>query len=225
MLIIIAVVVGIVFAAKDNNIDDTVGSPTGIVDTGANSMGVTQVRADSSDLYCMEFLSYSGVFVEDGGNTTVNNVAAALIKNCSDEYLDRAVITYKIGGRTATFEISGLPKGKEVLVLEKNKLQLKGGEKFEFVDCNSSFREEIIYDTDDLLVKTENNSLSVKNTSGEILKNVCVYYKTKAPDKGYYVGGITYMLNFGDIEPDSVVQKKSDHLDENSEIIRFSYQN
>ena len=49
--------------------------------------GAVQSHASSKDLYCLEFTSYSGPFVEDGTNAPVENVLALLLENRSEEYL------------------------------------------------------------------------------------------------------------------------------------------
>lgn len=185
--------------------------------------GATQNRASSGDLYCLEFTSYSGPFVEDGTNEQVENILAMLLENRSDEYLDFATITYDVGGETAEFTISGLPPGESTWVLEANRMPARGDAEFELLDCQSSFRNDAVLTTEDLEVVTEQNSLTVKNISDKTLNNVCVYYKNFNSD-GNYLGGITYMIAFDTLSPDEELEKASAHFSENSRIVRYSYQ-
>lgn len=184
---------------------------------------VTEYVASSADLYCLEINKYSGPFVEDGQNEQVENVATILVENRSKHFLDYAQVTYSVDGKTATFNVTGLPAGEKAWVLEAGKMVIDGKPDFEFLDCQSTFKKDAIVKTDLLEVKTEDNVLTVKNTGDVPLKNVCVYYKNVNSD-GNYLGGITYMLGFDTLEADMTAQRESAHFSDNSRIVRFSYQ-
>lgn len=183
----------------------------------------TQSRASSADLYCEEFISYSGPFVEDGTNDNVENVLALLLENRSDEYLEFATITYDVDGETAKFVASGLPAGAKAWVLETNRMEAKADSQFEFLECESTFRDDAVLTTDKLEVSYKDNELIVKNITDDVLKNPCVYYKNINSD-GYYLGGITYMIGFDTLKPDATAKKQAGHYTENSAIVRYSYQ-
>ncbi len=184
---------------------------------------VTEYKPTSAELYCLEITSYSGPFVEDGKSEDVENVAAILVENRSQQFLDYATITYYVGGKIATFNVTGLPVGKKAWVLEKDRLQLDGTHSFEFLDCESVFKKDAVTSTTDIDVETEGNTITVKSKTGNTLKNVAVYYKNVNSD-GNFLGGITYMLNFGTLSPGQSVQKESAYFGENSQIVRFSFQ-
>ena len=179
--------------------------------------------ATSADLYCLEFNSFSGVYVEDGKNERVDNVAAILLENRSDVFLDKATVTYTFGDKTATFVATGIPAGKKCWVMEAEKMEIDAGRSFEFEKCVSAFKEDAVEQTDLLSVTPEDNALTVKNISEKTLENVCVYYKNTFDD-GNFFGGITYMMSFGTLEPGAALTKESAHYSESSEIVRFSYQ-
>lgn len=184
---------------------------------------ITGSGADASQLYCLEFNTFSGVYVEDGKNEEVEDVAAILVENRSKAFLDRATITYKYGDKDAVFVLTGLPAGEKCWVMEQNKLQPDGKYSFEFVDCVTAFKEDAITATPDLTTLTKDNTITVENNSENKLVNVCVYYKNTFDD-GNYFGGITYMIRFGDLEPGDSLMKESAHYDDTSEIVRYSYQ-
>lgn len=177
----------------------------------------------TGELSCLQFSRYSGAYVEDGSDEEVSGVAAALIANTSDKFLDLATITYAVGDRTATFSVKGLPPGGRAWVLEANRMQLEDGDTFELEDCQTSFREDAVRSTDSLSVTAEGDTLSVRNDSGDTLQNVCIYYKVLHTD-GNYLGGILYVLDFGTMEPGQTAQKQSAHFGENAEIVRYSFQ-
>ena len=187
------------------------------------SPGATQNRASSEDLYCLEFTSYSGPFVEDGSNEPVENILAVLIENRSDEFLEFATVTYDVDGKTAEFVVTGLPSKESAWVLESNRMQANADLEFEFIDCQSTFRNDAILTTDKLEVTIKENTLALKNISDDVISNPCVYYKNVNTD-GNYLGGITYMIGFDTLKSDDTKEKKAGHYSENSRIVRYSYQ-
>ncbi len=189
----------------------------------ATSALMLQAPASSADLYCLEFNSFSGVFVEDGKNEDVQDVAAILVENRSKVFLDRATIKYRYGTKTATFILTGLPAGEKCWVMEANKMPLDGTHEFEFVECVSAFKDDAVLTTDKMEVVTQDNTLTVTNTSDKTLKNVCVYYKNTFDD-GNYFGGITYMMSFDTLAPDESLTKESGHFTDGSKIVRYSFQ-
>lgn len=175
-------------------------------------------------LVCLEYSRYSGPFPEDGSGRTVQDVAAMKVRNSSDRFLDYATVEAQIGDQIGTFQITGLPPGSTVWVLESSGITLTAEDRFLATGCEDYFfRDEAVITTDKLRTETDGSTLKVTNTSKTALKNVCVYYKTVHTD-GNYFGGITYMLNMGDLDPGQSASKQSSHLGEDSKIVRYSFQ-
>lgn len=174
-------------------------------------------------LSCLQFSRYSGQYVEDGSDEEVSGVAAILVTNPTSRFLDLATVTYEVGDTTATFEITGLPPGGTAWVLEKERLRLEDGWEFTYKDSSYTFRSDAIRQTDLLSVESDGDTLTVTNVSGQTLENVCLYYKIKHSD-GNYLGGITYMMEFGTLEPGGSMRKQSTHYGSSAEIVRYSYQ-
>ena len=177
----------------------------------------------TGNLICVEISRFSGYFVEDGKDEKVQNVAAVLVANNTGKYLELATVTYKVGERTATFLVTGLPSGKKVWVLESDRLTLADGDELVLEDCEETYNPNAVLTTQDLAVQRQGNSLTLTNTTDRKLSNVAVYYKNTLED-GTFMGGITYLIAFGDMEPGAAVTKLADHFGENSEIVRYSYQ-
>lgn len=178
---------------------------------------------ENGEIVCKEFASFSGQYVEDGRDELVENVAAILVSNRSDQFLDFASLQYDINGKTAIFTVSGLPAGKSAWVMEKNKMVINGDETFTYQGSMTAFRNETNLSTDKIGVSNVGNSMSVVNTSSETLKDVCVYYKVKHSD-GNYFGGICYVVNFGDLKANETVTKVAGHFDESTaEIVRIGW--
>ena len=179
---------------------------------------------EDGGLVCVQYSRFSGTFPEDGTGRQVKSVAAILVHNDSGEFLDYANVTCVIGSESGTFQVTGLPPGATAWVLEKDAKTVAADDYFGAMQCEKySFRSDAVMSTDKLSVKAEGNTLTVTNQSGKTLKNVCVYYKT-VHDDGNYFGGITYMLNFGNLEPGASAQKQSSHYGSDSRIVRYSFQ-
>lgn len=175
-------------------------------------------------LVCLEYSRFSGTFPEDGSGREVTNVAAMLVYNSSTEFLDYATVECTIGSGTGTFQITGLPPGATVWVLEKDAQTISEGEAFTARECEQyAYRSDAVMSTDLLSLKADGSTLTVTNVSDKTLENVCVYYKTVHSD-GHYFGGISYMLSFGNLVPGESAQKQSSHFGSDSKIVRYSFQ-
>ena len=174
-------------------------------------------------LLCREYALFSGQYVEDGRDELVENVAAILVKNDSDQFLDLATLTYDIDGQLATFIVTGLPAGKSAWVMEATRMQATHDSVFTYVDCISSFKSEVLLVTTKVTVTAEGNMLTATNNTGQTLEDVCVYYRNVHSD-GNYFGGITYLVSFGTLEPGQSAQSMAGHYKEGvTEIIRYGW--
>ena len=177
----------------------------------------------AGSLNCLEISRFTGGFVEDGSDAPVRDVAAILVANNTGKFLELATVTYKVGDRTATFKVTGLPQGKRAWVLESNRLTLSEGDELVLEDCRETYHPDPILSTDALSVSRQGNSLTLTNNSGRKLSNVAVYYKNTLED-GTFMGGISYLISFGDLEPGTAATRSADHFNDTSEIVRYSFQ-
>ena len=179
---------------------------------------------ESKEIICTQESLFSGQFVEDGRDELVENVAAMLVTNNSDQYLDLATLIYDINGETATFVVTGLPAGKSAWVMEKSGLVIAGDAKFTYKGSTTSFRGDVIASTDKITITSDGNMLTAVNNTNETMENVVAYYKTIHTD-GNYFGGITYLVDFGTIEPGASSETMAGHYVEGStEIVRIGWQ-
>lgn len=163
-------------------------------------------------LSCDDVGAYSGAYVEDGSDEPVENVAAILITNRSGKYLTLARLTYQLDGETALFEVTDLPAGKSVWILEKNRRKATDESKYVYKEAVTSFADHITRTPEELKVEYAENMLRVTNISDQTLNHIMVHYKGIHKD-GHYLGGITYKLDFGTLEPGDSVEKIAGHYD------------
>lgn len=177
----------------------------------------------AEDIYCREFARFSGQYVEDGRDELVEHVAAVLVTNRSDQFLDLATLTYDVDGHEATFVVTGLPAGRSAWVMEAGRMTIPDDAKFTLVDCVTAFREDVTVETDAISIYAEANVLTAVNNTRETLEGVFVYYKTLHTD-GNFFGGITYRVDFGDLDPGCAAEALAGHYSiENSEIVRIGW--
>lgn len=215
---------------SENTGTDTTGTgttesqETGSGEITQNTVQDTEEDVIEEDISCNILASFSGQFVEDGTDELVQNVAAILVTNDSDQFLDLASLQFEIDGQAATFMVTGLPAGKSAWVMEKSKLNVSGDSTFAYKGCVTSFRDNVAASTDKITITSDGNMLTATNNTQETLNNVFVYYKVLHTD-GYYFGGITYLTNFGTLEPGASVEALAGHYTEGkTEIVRIGWQ-
>lgn len=168
--------------------------------------------------------SYSGMFFEDGLDEPVENVLAIVVKNISSELVEYGVITADCGGETATFELSGLPVGSSVLVLEKNRMP--AGEECRTLSCMQyALPGNLVMDFgSDFTVYPSDGVINIENISGEDINgDVFLFYKNF--EYGLFIGGITYRARFtGGIKAGDIAQCLQQHYyGDTSAILYMSY--
>lgn len=187
------------------------------------SGGTLQPTQGDDIISCESFSSFSGQYVEDGSDIPVENIAAMLVTNHTEDFLDLATIEYEIDGKPATFVVTGLPAGKSAWVMEKNQMTISSGAKFKYIDETTAFKSGVVNATDKITLSAEGNMLTAVNNTDEKLEGVFVYYKTLHTD-GNYFGGITYMTTFGELEPGEKKTELAGHYDkEKTEIVRIGW--
>ena len=73
------------------------------------------------DLELQGIGSYAGLYLEDGSNDSVSDILMIRIKNTGEKDLRLARLSLTYSEFTAEFEITDLPAGRTVMVLEKNR--------------------------------------------------------------------------------------------------------
>lgn len=135
---------------------------------------------------------YAGIFMEDGTDEVVSNVMMMIVRNDGAEDLQLARISLHYDDYTAQFEVTNLPAGESVVLLEKNRHAFESAEYLRAEVANIvHFSEPMTMMEDKFEITGGDGYVDVKNISGEdISGDVFVYYKNSATDLLY--GGITY---------------------------------
>lgn len=178
----------------------------------------------AGEITCDETATFSGQFVEDGRDELVENVAAIRVTNHSEQYLEFSTLIYEINGQTATFVATGLPPGKSAWVMEKSRMIIDNGSEFHYQGSTTSFKADVGSTSDQIEITSDGNMLTATNKSKKEMENIVVYYKV-LHDDGNFFGGITYVVDFGNVKAGESKKTLAGHYAEGkAEIVRLDWQ-
>lgn len=146
------------------------------------------------NLVIQRLAPYSGMYVEDGTNATVENVAMLMVTNNGDYPVEYAHITVQYGDATLEFNISALPAGENLVVQEKNGQTIPDGKA---VKASATIVRRASLDMSyDQVQVTDNgdNTLTITNVTDTMIPTVRVFYKYYMENEDVYVGGIAFTV-------------------------------
>ena len=137
---------------------------------------------------------YTGMYVEDGTNVLVENVAMLLVKNTGTQPVEYTQICIQYGEESLLFDISALPVGERIVVQEKfcKKIPEK--------DATSAsamviYRADMAASNEKIsVVDNGDNTLTITNLSGEMIPSLRLFYKYYMTDEAVFVGGIAFTV-------------------------------
>lgn len=142
---------------------------------------------------------YSGMFIEDGSDKEVKNVAAIQVKNTSKQVVEYAQIELYNGDKKLVFEVSTLPANSSAVVMEKNKTTFDSSKNVTYGKSTVAYTDKLEKSSDIKYKVLDNNGIEVTNKSKKDIGCVRVFYKYKS-EEGYYVGGITYVAKVNNLK-------------------------
>ena len=129
-------------------------------------------------------------------------MAALVVENQGGLLVSSGAVILELEKEWLVFEISFLPPGGKVLVLEKDRKRYCYGSN---VTCYGWTREE--YPEDAGLVSVESmglNGLLLTNNTGCIVPGVQIHYKNYNAETGMFLGGISYCVTEEDLMPKEI---------------------
>ncbi|MDU2200120.1 MAG: hypothetical protein E7E15_03525 [Terrisporobacter othiniensis] len=142
---------------------------------------------------------YSGMFIEDGSDKEVKNVAAIQVKNTSKQVVEYAKIELYNGDKKLVFEVSTLPANSSAVVMEKSKTTFDSSKNVTYGKSTVAYTDKLEKSSDIKYKVLDNNSIEITNKSKKDIGCVRVFYKYKS-EEGYYVGGITYVAKVNNLK-------------------------
>ena len=179
--------------SNSNGNSSNTGSQDGsITDFGNTKEKVTSnYKASDADIVIQRVNAYSGIYIEDGSDKNVSNVAAIQVKNTSSKPLEFAQIQLYNGNKKLVFDVSTLPANSSAVVMEKNKASFDSSKGVTYGGTTAGYTDKFEKSSSVKCEKVSNNGIKVTNKSKKDIPCVRIFYKYKSSE-GYYVGGITY---------------------------------
>lgn len=176
-----------------------------------------------TSLIAERMVLYEGSFVENTDLTQMVITSGLLLRNTGPEGILHAVVTLERGEEILSFEVSSLPPGESVLVLEK-----EGRACFQqnFTACNGwETKDGSDWLQSDTLQITpvDMQTVSVTNLTNTVVKDICLYYKTVYADGLFYIGGITHEAKLEQLAPgETRLLRPEYYANIHSQIVRVS---
>lgn len=152
------------------------------------------------DLSLMSISRYAGAFVEDGTDDIVSDIMSITVRNDGEKAVQYAHITLTLGENTYEFDLTTLPAGASVLLLELSRQAMPegtdgiNGE----VTMYALFDTEISMYEDVFSIEATDTAITVTNNSDTDIGQIYVYYKIAYGD--LYMGGITYRVSISGLK-------------------------
>lgn len=164
---------------------------------------------------------YTGMYMEDGSNEFVSDVLMILVTNDTPDDLQFAQIQLSNQTDVADFELTTLPAGESLVVLEKNRKPYSEGYSYAVANHITFFPEPMGLMEDRIEISTLENILNVHNlTQQDIPGPIHIYYKNTA--SGQLYGGITYRITLDEgLAAGQIQQLVSSHFSTASSKIMF----
>lgn len=146
------------------------------------------------DLTIERMAPYNGMFVEDGSNANIKNVAMLLVKNNGDFPVEYTRIRVVCGQEELLFDISALPAGEKLVVQEKtgktiSESKATSASALIVQRANMEMSEGKVE-----VIDNGDNTLTVKNLTNETIPTVRVFYKYYMENEKLFVGGIAFSV-------------------------------
>ena len=175
------------------------GNSGGSNGSGDKISNNSNYNTPDSSLTIQRIQGYTGIFIEDGSDKEVKNVAAIQVKNTSNKAVEYAEIELYNGNKKLVFAVSTLPANSSAVVMEKNKATFSSSKGVTYGKTTVAYADKLEKSSAVSCSKVKNNGIKVTNKSGKNIPCVRIFYKYKSDD-GYYVGGITYTAKIEDLK-------------------------
>ena len=194
-------------------------------DKSSNNSIKTPYKVSSTGMQINKIKSYSGKFVENGSDKKVSNILALEVKNTSKKDLQYGQIKLQINNKkTATFDLTNLPAGKTVTVIESTgSISYNSGDSYKYEEATYASVDKLPMSENKVKVSTNGSDIIVENISNKDLGTVYVYYKNTKDNS--YLGGITYRAKFENVQKGKLYTASTSHFSDSSKIVMVDTEN
>ena len=163
---------------------------------------------------------YSGIFVEDGSNSTVKNVAMLMVKNNGDFPVEYIQIRVLCGQEELLFDVSALPAGERLVVQEKTGKTILAEKAISASALVVRRADMEMSESKVQVIDNGDNTLTVKNLTNETIPTVRVFYKYYMEDEKLFVGGIAFTVRISGLAAGAnVTIQPSHYISQTSRVV------
>lgn len=137
---------------------------------------------------------YNGMFVENGSNVNVENVAMLMVENNGDFPVEYTQISIAFGEQTLLFDISALPVGERVVVQESSGKAIPEGTATEASALVVQRAKMEMSEGKVRVTDNGDNTLTIENLTDKTIPTVRVFYKYYMEQEDIFVGGISFTV-------------------------------
>lgn len=157
---------------------------------------------------------YTGEYLEDGSNESVENILMILLANNGEEDIQYAEISLLVNGEPARFVVTTLPAGEQMILLEQNRMPFVSGASYTDAEATNVavFKDTMDTKSSQLKIQGLNGAVNVTNISGQDIEgDIVIYYKNVYGGTMY--GGITYRITItGGLKAGQIRQIMTKHF-------------
>lgn len=157
---------------------------------------------EGTSLRAVQLAVYEGPFWEDGTGEETVDIAALVLENTGVCFVIDGAVVLDWGEDRLVFELSWLPPGEKVLVLEKDRKSYR-----EIKDgiCYGWTSEDYPETTEAVTVEPAGEtSLAFTNRTDSVVPGVSALYKHYDEESDMYIGGITYSMPVELLQPGEI---------------------
>ena len=163
------------------------------------------------DLTIEKMAPYNGMFVEDGSNANIENVAMLLVNNNGDFPVEYTQIRVTCGQEEYLFDISALPAGEKLVVQEKIGKTILASDATSASALVVQRADMEMSESKVQVIDNGDNTLTVKNLTNETIPTVRVFYKYYMENEQLFVGGIAFTVRISRLGAGTSVTVQPSH--------------
>ena len=155
---------------------------------------------------------YNGMFVEDGSNANVQNVAMLLVRNEGKFPVEYTQICIEYGQEKLLFDISALPVGENMVVQEKAGKSIPASAADAATAMVVQRADMEMSEGKVSVTDNGNNTLTVRNLTDQTIPTVRVFYKYYMESEDVFVGGISFTVRITKLGAGASVTLQPSHF-------------